>query len=258
MRRIVSAAVGLGMSLAFATSGVAQTFQLTVENIMRGPDLYGTPPTMVRFSADGRHVYFRWRAPGVDTLDQDYRAAVAGGAPERLPRNAVDTIPMATGSWDSAGRRVLTVLKGDVYLVDRAGAKRRLTQTPVPESAPGWSRDEQTVFFTREGNAWALDLGGRLAQLTDIRRGPAPKKSSDPVGQKKELRDEQRDLFDFVRRLAAEEKMRADTDTVHTVKPVYLSERETATRLQVSPDGRFVLATFPSAPRATASMAARQ
>ena len=241
MRRIVSAVVG--MSLVSATNAVAQGFKLTVENIMRGPELYGTPPTMVRFSADGRHVYFRWRAPGADTLDQDYRVAVAGGSPERLPRNAVDTIAMDAGAWDSTGRRLLTVLKGDLYLVER-GTKRRLTQTPSPESAPGWSKDGQSVYFTREGNAWALDLTGRLAQLTDIRRGPAPKKPADPAGQKKELRDEQRDLFDFVRRQAAEDRLRADTDTVHTVKPLYLGERETANRLEVSPDGRFVLATI--------------
>jgi len=52
---------------------VAQQFQLTVDNIMRGPALFGTAPSNVRFSADGRYVYFAWRSPGVDTLDQDYR-----------------------------------------------------------------------------------------------------------------------------------------------------------------------------------------
>lgn len=244
MRRIVSAIAVLGLPLALPFVALAQGFQLTVENIMRGPDLYGTAPSNVRFSADGRHVYFRWRNPGVDTLDQDYRAAIAGGAPELLPRNAIDTIAMGNGVWDSAGRRMLAVLKGDLYLVDRAGVKRRLTQTPGAETAPGWSRDQRTVYFTRDGNAWALDLAGRLAQLTDIRRGPAPHAPTDPAGQKKELRDEQRDLFDFVRRQLAEERLRADTDTVHTVKPLYLSERQTATRLEVSPDGRFVLATI--------------
>jgi dipeptidyl aminopeptidase/acylaminoacyl peptidase len=222
-----------------------QGFRLTVENIMRGPELYGTAPTNVRWSPDGRHVYFRWRSPGVDTLDQDYRAAVAGGAPERLPRPAMDTIATAEGAWDTAGRRVLIALKGDLYAVDRTGAKRRLTQTPGAESAPAWSADGQTVFFTRDNNAWALDLAaGRLTQLTDIRRGPAPKAPADPAGQKRELRDEQRLLFDFIRRQVAEERLRADTDTVNVVKPIYLSERQTPSRLEVSPDGKFVLATF--------------
>src|SRR5437773_11873671 len=78
---------------------IAQGFRLTVESIMRGPDLVGTAPSNVRFSADGRYVYFAWRSPGLDTLDRDYRVAVAGGAsPERLPRNAVDTIEIGRAS----------------------------------------------------------------------------------------------------------------------------------------------------------------
>src|SRR5256886_793681 len=193
---------------------VGQGFRLTVESIMRGPDLVGTAPSNVRFSADGRYVYFAWRSPGVDTLDRDYRVAVAGAAsPERLPRNTVDTIAMADGAWSPDLRREVVVLKGDVWLVERTGAKRRLTQTPAPESDPAWSADGRTVYFTRDGNAWALGLeDGALRQLSDVRRGPAPKKPSDPTGEKKFLRDQQRELFDFIRRQVAEEQMRADTD----------------------------------------------
>jgi len=224
---------------------VGQGFRLTVESIMRGPDLVGTAPSNVRFSADGRYVYFAWRSPGVDTLDRDYRVAVAGAAsPERLPRNTVDTIAMADGAWSPDLRREVVVLKGDVWLVERTGAKRRLTQTPAPESDPAWSADGRTVYFTRDGNAWALGLeDGALRQLSDVRRGPAPKKPSDPTGEKKFLRDQQRELFDFIRRQVAEEQMRADTDTVHTAKPLYLGERQSATRLDVGPDARFVLVT---------------
>ncbi len=82
-------------------AAAAQGFQLTVENIMRGPDLVGTAPSNVRFSADGRYAYFRWRSASDDTLEADYRVAVAGApqSPERLPRFAVDTIAMADGEW---------------------------------------------------------------------------------------------------------------------------------------------------------------
>ncbi len=214
---------------------------------MRGPDLVGTAPFNVQFSADGRYVHFRWRQPGIDTIDQDYRVTVA--APqriERLPRNAVDTIPLANGAWSppSGARRQVVVLKGDLWLLDHGG-KRRLTQTPGAESAPAWSADGRTVYFTRDNNAWALDLqSAALAQLTDIRRGPAPRPPADAAGQKKALRDDQRTLFDFIRRQVAEERLRADTDTVATVKPLYLAERQNVGRLAVSPDGRFVLATI--------------
>jgi dipeptidyl aminopeptidase/acylaminoacyl peptidase len=230
------------------TSAAAQSFQLTVPNIMRGPDLIGTAPSNVRFTADGRYVHFRWRAPGVDTTDQDYRVAVRGGSPERLPRLAADTIAMADGAWTADRSREVVALKGDLWLVDRAGAKRRLTRTPVPESAPGWSADGQTVYFTRDGNAWALDLTGGERQLTDIRHGPAPKPPAEATGQRLSLREQQRELFDYIRRQAADERVRADTDTTGA-KPLWLAERQSVGRLAVSPDGRFVLATVAERPR---------
>ncbi|HLB37975.1 MAG TPA: prolyl oligopeptidase family serine peptidase [Gemmatimonadales bacterium] len=218
----------------------AQEFQLTVPSIMRGPDLVGTSPSNVRFSADGRYVYFRWRSPGVDTLDQDYRVPVAGGDPERLPRLTVDTLPM-TGVWSPDLRNQIVVLKGDLWIVDRAGAKRRLTQTQGGESNPSWSADGRSVYFTRDNNAWSLDLGdGRLVQRTDIRRGPAPRKAAEPTGQKDFLKDQQRELFDFIRRLVAEQAFRADTDTT-AARPMYLGDRESASGIRVSPDGKFAL-----------------
>ena len=219
---------------------------------MRGPGLVGTAPTNVEFGVDGRYVYFRWRAPGVDTLDEDYRVNVAG-APrlERLPRNAIDTIPRANAAvWSPDRRRRVLAMKGDLWLIEQNGAVRRLTQTVAAESNPGWAANGGSVSFTREGNAWMLDLaGGRLTQLTDVRTGAAPRKAAEAAGQSRELRDEQRALFDFIRRQVADERMRADTDTVHTMKPIYLGERRSAARFEVAPDGKFVLLTVTERPR---------
>jgi len=248
MRR-VALLVALGCG---PVAALAQGFPLTVENIMRGPDVVGTAPSNVRFSADGRYVYFVWRAPGVDTLDRDYRVAVASpaAAPEPLPRLAVDTIAMGDGAWSPDLRHEVVALRGDLWLVERSGAKRRLTDTPAAETDPAWSADGRSVYFTRDNNAWALELeNGALRQLTDIRRGPAPKKPEEPTGQKKFLRDQQRELFDFVRRQVAQERLMADTDTVHMVKPFYLGERQAVTRLAVAPDARFVLLTLTERPK---------
>src|SRR6185503_20055931 len=62
-----------------------------------------------------------------------------------------------------------------------------------------------------------------------------------------------RELFDFIRRQVADERLRADTDTVSTVKPLYLTERQMASRLAVAPDGRYVLATITERPRGDSS-----
>ncbi len=245
MRRL---ALGITLLLC-AGAARAQQFDLTVQNIMRGPALVGVPPSDVRFSADGKDVYFRWRNANTDTLVEDYRVAVAGGEPVRLAPHVVDTIPMADGAWSPDLKRELVVLKGDLWLVDRTGAKRRLTQTPIAESGPSWSADGRTVYFTRAGNAWSLNLGdGHEAQLTDIRHGAPPKPPAEPTGQKKFLRDQQQELFDYIRRQIAQEKLHADTDTTGP-QPMYLAGQERATRIDVSPDGRFALVAVTERPK---------
>src|SRR5262245_64957778 len=57
--------------------------QLTVDSIMRGPELVGWPPTELRWSADSQQLYFSWRKPG-DKAAAVYVVGTAGGAPRRL------------------------------------------------------------------------------------------------------------------------------------------------------------------------------
>src|SRR5499426_158431 len=45
-------------------------FELTVDSIMRGPDLIGYEPTRVYWSQDGRRVYFRWKRAGEARLKE--------------------------------------------------------------------------------------------------------------------------------------------------------------------------------------------
>src|ERR1700730_14836350 len=44
-----------------ALSAHAQTFDLTVDNIMRGPQLVGYAPDDVRWTPDGSRLYFTWK-----------------------------------------------------------------------------------------------------------------------------------------------------------------------------------------------------
>ena len=49
-----------------ARGQAAATFPLTVDSIMRGPDLVGSAPSGVRWSGDSTKVYFEWQRPGED------------------------------------------------------------------------------------------------------------------------------------------------------------------------------------------------
>ena len=70
-------------------------FDLSVKNIMRGPELYGREPAQVRFTADGQWLYFRWLPPGAAWNDdlKPYRvAARAGAAPELVSDAHMDSV----------------------------------------------------------------------------------------------------------------------------------------------------------------------
>ena len=51
----------LGILVFTVLLGAQKKFALTIDNIMRGPGLYGYEPAAARWSGDGQHVYFQWK-----------------------------------------------------------------------------------------------------------------------------------------------------------------------------------------------------
>ena len=47
-----------------------QRFELTVDRIMRGPELVGYSPASVQWSQDSQRVYFRWKRAGEPRLKE--------------------------------------------------------------------------------------------------------------------------------------------------------------------------------------------
>lgn len=75
-----------------ATQGPPPKLQLTVDSIMRGPDLVGWPPAGVRWGADSRRLYFEWRKPG-ETEPSTYVLEREGAEPRRLTDDEVRHCP---------------------------------------------------------------------------------------------------------------------------------------------------------------------
>lgn len=241
------AAVLAGVALC-APAG-AQTprpgFDLSVRNIMRGQDLVGRSPDQVRFSPDGRWVYFRWRSPeAADTATSVYRVAVRGGDPERLADSTADRLMPGTGEWNPARTRQAFERMGDIFVVDADGRERRMTDTPARESQPELSNDGRTVYWVSGGNLFAAPVeGGALRQLTDIRMENAPR-TPEPQGQRGALRRQQTELFDVVRDREEQRRRRELVDSLRaTVRPVYLGRNTFVNFYDVSPSGRYLLVT---------------
>ena len=65
----------LGLIFLLIQAGLAQQpaakkFELTVDSIMRGPDLVGYAPSGVYWSRDSQRAYFRWKRAGEPRLKQ--------------------------------------------------------------------------------------------------------------------------------------------------------------------------------------------
>ena len=63
--------------------------EMTIDSIMRGPDLVGYPPTGLRWSGDSKTLYFEWRKPGEEE-SSTYAVARDGGEPRKLSEAEAD------------------------------------------------------------------------------------------------------------------------------------------------------------------------
>jgi dipeptidyl aminopeptidase/acylaminoacyl peptidase len=247
------ARVRLGAALALLWAAVpavpaalaAQEFDLSIENIMRGPDLLGSTPSGFRWSPEGDYLYFRWKRPGVDTAAVPYRARPGGGEPERVDAARADSIVAGSGEWTRDGRRALYGVGGDIVLWEN-GRERYLTRTRGGEDGARWSDDERSVLFARDGNIFRLSLtDGSLTQLTDIRSGNPPREEAAPEGQRKALADRQRALFRFIgsEEFKSQPWNRESPPDTSLPRPFYPGEGKSVFRLQPTPDGAWVLLT---------------
>ncbi|MDF1502469.1 prolyl oligopeptidase family serine peptidase [Roseisolibacter sp. H3M3-2] len=248
------------LTTAAAQSAQAPRFEFTIANMMRGPELYGREPQDVRWSPDGRWVYFRWNEAGADWREplRLYRVrAQAGARPERVPDAQADSVlPLvADGSWARDRRFRVVAHDGDLWRVDAgAAAARRLTRTLAAESQPQVAADGKRVFFVRDNNVFALELaGGFVQQLTDVRPGPQPD-SARAGAQRRALEADQRALFDVIRdRVARDSVQAAERKAREALRPtpLWLNANERVLQFAVAPGGdALVLTTSTAAPRA--------
>jgi dipeptidyl aminopeptidase/acylaminoacyl peptidase len=250
-------------ALAFAAAAASSTraqgapqpprpapFQLTVDSIMRGPDLVGYPPSGLRWSGDSERLYFEWRKPGEEEAST-YVVPRAAGTPRKLTDEERKLAPPAGGRWDRARRRALFVDAGDIVLVDSiAGTRRAITKTTGTEGNPRWARHDTHVTFTRDGNLFIVPVAppgapaagadawsGLLTQLTDV-----AVKRADPrlTESQKFLKEEEQKLIEFVREAAERKKKEEERRQREAPPKVDLKDGQSATDLALSPDEEHV------------------
>ena len=212
-------------------------FALTVDSIMRGPDLVGYPPDGLRWSADSQKLFFDWRKPGEEDAST-YVVGKDGGTPTKLTDAEKKTAPPANGRWDTARKRVLFADRGDIVMIDGSGARKWITKTTAGESSPRWAKNDTAITYVREGNLFLVPLdGGGLQQLTDV--GP---KKADPrlTDSQKFMREEEEKLLDAVKEQKDRKKKAEEKDKLDKLPSLELQDRQTALDLMLSPDDTHV------------------
>jgi dipeptidyl aminopeptidase/acylaminoacyl peptidase len=263
----------LTILLVFTLALPAQPkFALTIDNIMRGPGLYGYEPTGVRWSGDSQRIYFQWKQPSdprekpVDT----YVVNRDGSGLRKLSEDDAKLAPPASGSRTRDRRKTVYTFDGDLFVYDfSTDTRRQLTKTADAESNPEFTRDEKHVAFTRGGNLYVMSLeNGMLEQMTQItpagappatataggggrggRGGGMPPTAASPTSEQRGtdsqefLKKQERELLDIVRdRAKVREENEAKRKKEHPRKPFALQTRQTANRLDLCPDEKCVIA----------------
>ena len=228
-------------AFAKATAGEqASSFPLTVDSIMRGPELVGNPPNNLRWSGDSKELYFEWLMPKEDQ-PATWVASREGGALRRLSETERRNAPLPNGQWDAARRRVLGIDRGDIVVIDSVARKRTdVTRTTGAESSPRWARGETHVTFVRDNNLFIVPIesvnAGSLVQLTDVSARRTDPRTSDS---QKFLKEEEAKLLDWVEEEAARRKRREHLDRARALPKFELAERQTIADAAVSGDGKF-------------------
>ena len=244
-------------------------FELTVDSIMRGPRLVGYPPTGVYWSQDSQHVYFRWKQADEARLKETslYVVNRDGSGLRRLTDDEAKQAPPANGELSKDKTMTVFTDEGDVFIYDHVKNQRRqITRTVDAETGAHFTFDQRHIYFTRQGNLYVMALdGGSLEQLTDIRiggAGVAPTVGGGGGGggqrqgastdsqqrgtdSQEYLKKEERVLLDAVRERAEQreeqEKKRKEREKR---KPFNVPAGQNVVNLNLSPDGKYVIATI--------------
>ena len=222
-------------------------FPLTIDNIMRGPQLYGYPPQDVRWSGDSQRIYFQWKQAS-ETFDKPadtWMLPRESGSPVKLSDEDAKTAPPVSGDTTRDRKRTVYVRDGDIFLYDFTTDKaRQLTKTTDTEKDAHFTQDEKRVAFTRSDNLYVLDLtNGQIEQFTDIKKAPTPPDKPAPGSSQEFLQKQEKELLTAVRdrvRLKEDEETKKKRDNPR--KAFELAERQTVQHLALCPGEKCVIA----------------
>ncbi len=230
----------------FAQQPAPKKFDLTIDSIMRGPDLVGYAPSGVYWSRDSQRVYFRWKRAGEPRLKQPdlYVVNRDGSGLRKLTEAEAKLAPPDLGELSKDKTLTVYTDEGDIFLYDHVKNERRqLTKTTDGENNAHFTKDQKHIYFTRQNNLYTLSLtDGTLAQITDIRSGAAPDDKKKGTDSQEFIKKEERELLDAVKEKAQyREEQEAKRKAQEKRKPYFLPPGQSPGILSLTPDEKFAI-----------------
>jgi dipeptidyl aminopeptidase/acylaminoacyl peptidase len=252
----------LGATQAQEKTAKASEFELTIDTIMKGPELIGTAPSSVMWSVDGKKLYFRWQKQG-EKRAEFFAISPSNLKPQKItPEELLKVPPVPSGSsfysryfrsgfpgmevkFDRKKKRALLIRDGDISLLDiSTGKLTQLTSTDERESNVSFTFDQKKIVFTSQNNLFLLNLQDRsLHQMTSFsQKTPAPGQKPDEV--EKWYRDQQKKLFQEFskpRRRSGRRELFPSFGRTKRRKPFFLSKDQSVLLFNLSPDEKYVV-----------------
>ena len=250
-----------GNCIAGEKAQSAEKFKLTIDNIMEGPALYGTAPSEIKWSQDGKQLYFNWKKPEAEKAEL-YVLNIPNKTPKKIdPDQLLKNPPLPPRSsfsfrskygmsglsikYNKNKTKALITRNGDIFIMSLPSGKiKRLTFTDDRESNVNFTFDQSKIFFTSQDNLYLLSIKDfSLRQMTSFtRKSPPPQKKPDEIA--KWFLDQQKELFQQFNKKQNRmgQKMSfPGLDDVKKREPFYLKEGQNVTQLELSPCEKYVL-----------------
>ena len=222
--------------ILFSSFFQAQT--LKMEEIMKGNDFIGNLPENERWSLDGTTIYFDWN-PNKEWGNSTYFWKKGMKTPQKASKEEAKFSKLRMLQKEGTGIYYF-VDKGQLFSYSIKDKKtQKIYQHSLPVSSLQIGKELGVLFFKQSDNLFKFDTKlGSLVQLTNFRKG----KSDDKPKEKESfLKEQQKELFQFVRDQEEKEKWNtANEDPKLDFPKPYFVGKNTIEATKVSPKGDFV------------------
>ncbi|MEZ5038978.1 MAG: prolyl oligopeptidase family serine peptidase [Saprospiraceae bacterium] len=175
MRFTIVLILAISLFSTLSAQTVNNRSSLELSQIMQGEKFVGFSPENIRWSEDGKTIYFTWN-PKQDTLRSWYKIGIDEKTPQELTLAEELDLP-GRGVYTKDRKKKVFERAGDLFLQDfNTGETKQLTNTVNRESNPTFSADESQVIYQSANNLYTWNLSdGAIRQWTDFRSGSARK-----------------------------------------------------------------------------------